>query len=72
MSDTDRPILLISGAGEGLAASIATTFAQSGYDVVGLARSDLDLDALSAIRPQRGVTAARAAIADRPRRRPFV
>jgi NAD(P)-dependent dehydrogenase (short-subunit alcohol dehydrogenase family) len=40
MSDTERPILLISGAGEGLAASIATTFAQSGYDVVGLARSD--------------------------------
>jgi len=39
MSDTERPVLLISGAGEGLAASIATTFAQAGYDVVGLARS---------------------------------
>ncbi len=40
MSHTERPILLISGAGEGLAASIATTFAQAGYDIVGLARSD--------------------------------
>ena len=40
MSDTQRPILLISGAGEGLAASIATAFAQAGYDIVGLARSD--------------------------------
>jgi len=40
MSNSERPVLLISGAGEGLAASIATTFAQGGYDVVGLARSD--------------------------------
>ena len=40
MSDTQRPILLVSGAGEGLAASIATTFAQADYDIVGLARSD--------------------------------
>lgn len=40
MSDSKRPVLLISGAGEGLAASIATTFALGGYDVVGLARSD--------------------------------
>ena len=40
MSDTERPILLISGAGEGLATSIATTFAQAGYDIVGLARSN--------------------------------
>ena len=40
MSNSERPVLLIAGAGEGLAASIATTFAQGGYDVVGLARSD--------------------------------
>ena len=40
MSDSQRPILLLSGAGEGLAASIATTFARAGYDIVGLARSD--------------------------------
>jgi NADP-dependent 3-hydroxy acid dehydrogenase YdfG len=40
MSDIERPVLLISGAGESLAASIATTFAQAGYDSVGLARSD--------------------------------
>jgi NADP-dependent 3-hydroxy acid dehydrogenase YdfG len=40
MSDAGRPVLLIAGAGEGLEASIATTFAQGGYDIVGLARSD--------------------------------
>src|SRR5260370_42539625 len=35
-----RPTLLLTGAAEGLGASIAATFAATGYDVVGLARSD--------------------------------
>jgi short-subunit dehydrogenase len=40
MSDTERAPLPISGAGEGLATSIATTFAHGGYDIAGLARND--------------------------------
>jgi len=34
-----RPVLLIAGIAEGLGASIAATFADAGYDVLGLARS---------------------------------
>jgi NAD(P)-dependent dehydrogenase (short-subunit alcohol dehydrogenase family) len=40
MPITERPVLLLAGAGEGLGASIATTFARAGHDIVGLARSD--------------------------------
>ncbi|MEQ8816200.1 MAG: SDR family NAD(P)-dependent oxidoreductase [Thalassobaculum sp.] len=36
---TDRPVTLIAGIGEGLGASLATTFAGAGYDVAGLSRS---------------------------------
>jgi len=35
-----RPLLLVTGVAEGLGASIAATFADAGYDVLGLARSD--------------------------------
>jgi NAD(P)-dependent dehydrogenase (short-subunit alcohol dehydrogenase family) len=35
-----RQLLLVTGIAEGVGASIAATFAQAGYDVVGLARSD--------------------------------
>lgn len=35
-----RPTLLLTGAAEGLGASIAATFAAAGHDVLGLARSD--------------------------------
>jgi NAD(P)-dependent dehydrogenase (short-subunit alcohol dehydrogenase family) len=35
-----RPLLLVTGIAAGLGAGIAATFAQAGYDVVGLARSD--------------------------------
>jgi NAD(P)-dependent dehydrogenase (short-subunit alcohol dehydrogenase family) len=56
MSDSERPVLLISGAGEGLAASIATTFAQGGYDVVGLARSDRTAQQLTRLVREAGAT----------------
>jgi NAD(P)-dependent dehydrogenase (short-subunit alcohol dehydrogenase family) len=61
MSNTNRPVLLISGAGEGLAASIATTFAQAGYDVVGLARSDRTALQLTRIVREAGGTYIHAA-----------
>ena len=61
MSDTERPILLISGAGEGLAASIATTFAQGGYDIVGLARSDRSAQHLTRLVREAGGTYSHAA-----------
>jgi NAD(P)-dependent dehydrogenase (short-subunit alcohol dehydrogenase family) len=35
-----RQLLLVTGIAEGVGASIAAAFAQAGYDVVGLARSD--------------------------------
>lgn len=35
-----RPVLLLTGAAEGLGASIAALFAASGYDIIGLSRSD--------------------------------
>jgi NAD(P)-dependent dehydrogenase (short-subunit alcohol dehydrogenase family) len=35
-----RQLLLVTGIAEGVGAGIAATFAQAGYDVVGLARSD--------------------------------
>lgn len=35
-----RPLLLVTGIAEGVGTSIAAAFAQAGYDVVGLARSD--------------------------------
>jgi NADP-dependent 3-hydroxy acid dehydrogenase YdfG len=34
-----RPVLAISGIGEGLGAQLATTFARAGHDVLGLSRS---------------------------------
>ncbi len=40
MGDPVRRTLLLNGAAEGLGASIATTFAAGGYDVVGLARTE--------------------------------
>jgi len=61
MSDSGRPVLLISGAGEGLAASIATTFAQRGYDVVGLARSDRAAQHLTRLVREAGGTYTHAA-----------
>jgi NAD(P)-dependent dehydrogenase (short-subunit alcohol dehydrogenase family) len=39
MSDPGRRTLLLTGAAEGLGASIAETFATGGHDVVGLART---------------------------------
>ncbi len=39
MGRHDRSTLLLTGAAEGLGASIAGTFAAAGYDVVGLART---------------------------------
>ena len=56
MTDTERPVLLIAGAGEGLAASIATTFAQAGYDIVGLARSDRSAQHLTRLVREAGGT----------------
>jgi NAD(P)-dependent dehydrogenase (short-subunit alcohol dehydrogenase family) len=35
-----RPLLLLTGAAEGLGAEIARTFAQAGHDVLGLSRTD--------------------------------
>lgn len=35
-----RPVMLLSGAAEGLGASLAAAFASAGYDVAGLSRSD--------------------------------
>jgi NAD(P)-dependent dehydrogenase (short-subunit alcohol dehydrogenase family) len=61
MSDIERPVLLISGAGEGLAASIATTFAQGGYDIVGLARSDRSAQHLTRLVREAGGTYTHAA-----------
>ena len=37
--ESARPTLLLTGAAEGLGASIAGTFAAAGHDVLGLARS---------------------------------
>lgn len=39
-SSSGRPTVLLTGAAEGLGASIAKTFASAGYDIVGLARSN--------------------------------
>ena len=39
MDHPGRRTLLLTGAAEGLGASIAGTFAAAGYDVVGLART---------------------------------
>ena len=35
-----RPLLLVTGIAEGLGAGIATAFARTGHDIVGLSRSD--------------------------------
>ena len=35
-----RPLLLITGIADGLGAGMATAFAGSGYDILGLARSN--------------------------------
>ncbi len=35
-----RPLLLVTGIAEGLGAEIATAFARTGHDIVGLSRSD--------------------------------
>lgn len=56
MSNSERPVLVIAGAGEGLAASIATTFAQGGYDIVGLARSDRSAQHLTRLVREAGGT----------------
>jgi NAD(P)-dependent dehydrogenase (short-subunit alcohol dehydrogenase family) len=40
MSDSGRPTLLLTGAAEGFGASIVSTFAAAGHDIVGLSRSD--------------------------------
>ncbi|MEQ1516565.1 MAG: SDR family NAD(P)-dependent oxidoreductase [Usitatibacteraceae bacterium] len=45
-SDTPRPALLLSGAGAGLGASVAASFAAD-YDVIGVARSEQGADILS-------------------------
>ena len=37
---SERPLLLVTGIAEGLGAATARTFAQAGYDVAGVARSD--------------------------------
>jgi NAD(P)-dependent dehydrogenase (short-subunit alcohol dehydrogenase family) len=50
-----RPLVLIAGIGEGLGASLATTFAIAGYDVVGVARSDQVARLIdAAVREQQG------------------
>jgi len=61
MSDSERPVLMVSGAGEGLAASIAATFAERGYDVVGLARSDRAAQHLTRLVREAGGTYTHAA-----------
>jgi NAD(P)-dependent dehydrogenase (short-subunit alcohol dehydrogenase family) len=48
MRDRRRPTLLLTGAAEGLGASIAKTFAAAGHDVVGVARTDRSSDHLGA------------------------
>jgi NAD(P)-dependent dehydrogenase (short-subunit alcohol dehydrogenase family) len=49
------PLVLIAGIGEGLGASLATTFAIAGYDVVGLSRSDRAVRLIdAAVREQQG------------------
>lgn len=40
MDEPRRPLVLLTGAADGLGASIAAAFAAAGHDVVGLARSD--------------------------------
>lgn len=50
----ERPISLVAGIGEGLGASLATTFAAAGYDVVGLSRSARLTSALTAAVGERG------------------
>lgn len=40
MGNSVRPTLLLTGAAEGLGASVAATFAAAGHDVVGLARTN--------------------------------
>jgi NAD(P)-dependent dehydrogenase (short-subunit alcohol dehydrogenase family) len=48
-------LVLIAGIGEGLGASLATTFAIAGYDVVGLSRSDRAVRLIdAAVREQQG------------------
>lgn len=49
-----RPTLLLTGAAEGLGASIAATFAAAGHDVVGLARSDRASAHLARVVGERG------------------
>jgi NAD(P)-dependent dehydrogenase (short-subunit alcohol dehydrogenase family) len=44
-----RPLLLVTGIAEGIGAGIAATFAQAGYDVVGLARSDKAAGAIGSL-----------------------
>jgi NAD(P)-dependent dehydrogenase (short-subunit alcohol dehydrogenase family) len=40
MHDAGRPVLLLAGAADGLGAHISRVFAEAGYDIVGLSRSD--------------------------------
>lgn len=44
MGGSERPVLLVAGIAEGLGLGLAQSFARSGYDVVGLARSDTVAD----------------------------
>ncbi len=52
MSDSPRPAVLISGASRGIGAATARQFATAGYDLLLLARSGAELEALaSELRP---------------------
>ena len=47
MSASPRPAVLISGASRGIGAATARQFAAAGYDLLLLARSGSDLEALA-------------------------
>jgi NAD(P)-dependent dehydrogenase (short-subunit alcohol dehydrogenase family) len=51
---SERPLLLITGIAEGLGAATAREFAEAGYDVLGIARSDRATRAVAGEVAQRG------------------
>lgn len=61
MTQSSRPIVLISGIAEGLGSSLAATFAAAGHDVVGLARSGKAAASCAAIVRENGGSYVHAA-----------
>ena len=49
-----RPLLLITGIADGLGAGMATAFAGSGYDILGLARSNKAAASIGSLVAARG------------------